>query len=125
MVSRNDSKGREKTKVGLVQINNSFNNQNYFPYSVGILQAYAQKHLINIEKFDFLSPIYKKITVENAVKHLSDAEIVFFSTYVWNSNLSSEIAKKIKIKNPETTIIFGGCQVPRRDTKLFMANILI
>ncbi len=47
---------------------------------------------------------------------------MFFSTYVWNSNLSSEIAKKIKIKNPETTIIFGGCQVPRRDTKLFMAN---
>src|SRR5439155_819011 len=30
--------------VGLVQINNSFSGQNYLPYSVGLLQAYAQKH---------------------------------------------------------------------------------
>ena len=35
----------QKIKIGLVQINNSFSNQNYFPYSVGILQAYAQKYL--------------------------------------------------------------------------------
>ena len=34
-------------KVGLVQINNSFSGQNYFPYSVGLLQAYAQKHVTN------------------------------------------------------------------------------
>ena len=34
-------------QVGLEQINNSFSGQNYFPYSVGLLQAYAQKHLKN------------------------------------------------------------------------------
>lgn len=34
----------DKIKVGLVQINNSFSNQNYLPYSVGLLQAYAQKY---------------------------------------------------------------------------------
>ena len=78
-----------KIKVGLVQVNNSFTNQNYFPYSVGTLQAYAQKHLANIDDFEFLLPIYKRITVEEAVEKLSDAKIVFFSVYVLNFNLSS------------------------------------
>ena len=59
-----------KTKVGMVQINNSFTNQNYFPYSIGTLQAYAQKHLANIDDFEFLLPIYKRITVEEAVEKL-------------------------------------------------------
>ena len=37
-------KVRQAIKVGLVQINNSFYGQNYFPYAVGLLQAYAQKY---------------------------------------------------------------------------------
>ena len=43
----------QKIKIGLVQINNSFSNQNYFPYSVGILQAYAQKYLKDKEHVKF------------------------------------------------------------------------
>src|SRR3989344_6211871 len=111
-----------KIKVGLVQVNNSFTNQNYFPYSVGTLQAYAQKHLANIDDFEFLLPIYKRITVEEAVEKLSDAKIVFFSVYVWNFNLSSEIAKKIKEKKPETLIVFGGCQIPKKHVKEFLKD---
>ena len=34
--------------------------------------------------------------LEAEIEKLSDAKIVFFSVYVWNFNLSSEIAKKIK-----------------------------
>ena len=36
---------RNPLKIGLVQINNSFSGQNYFPLSAGMLQAYAQKKL--------------------------------------------------------------------------------
>ena len=102
-----------KIKVGMVQINNSFTNQNYFPYSIGTLQAYAQKHLANIDDFEFSLPVYKRLPLELAVDSLSGSDIIFFSSYVWNFNLSSEIAKKIKEKKPETLIVFGGCQIPR------------
>ncbi|PIQ86834.1 MAG: hypothetical protein COV74_03110 [Candidatus Omnitrophica bacterium CG11_big_fil_rev_8_21_14_0_20_45_26] len=101
-------------KIGLVQINNSFSGQNYFPYSVGIIQSFLKKHVKNIERFRFLLPIYCRIPVANAVKQLEGAHIIFFSAYVWNIRISYEIAKQIKTSHPETIIVFGGPQVPDR-----------
>jgi radical SAM superfamily enzyme YgiQ (UPF0313 family) len=102
----------KKTKVGLVQIGEMFGDQYYLPYSIGLLQAYAQKHLKRPEKFDFLLPIYKNVKIAAAVEYLSDAEIVFFSVYVWNFQISLELAKCIKQKNKSAVIVFGGPQVP-------------
>ena len=99
--------------VGMVQISNSFSNQNYLPYSVGFLQAYAQKYLKDRSKYEFLLPVYSRIRVAEAVEKLWDAHIIFFSAYVWNIRLSLEIAKTIKLKKPETVIVFGGPQIPR------------
>jgi radical SAM superfamily enzyme YgiQ (UPF0313 family) len=101
-------------KVGLVHINNSFSGQNYLPYSVGILQAYAQKYLKNRDQYEFLLPIYRRIPVEEATHQLKDADIAFFSTYVWNIRLSLEIAKSVKRLNPRVIVVFGGPQVPDR-----------
>ena len=50
---------KTKFKIGLVQINNSFSGQNYFPYSTGLLQVYASKYSKNIDDFEFILPIYK------------------------------------------------------------------
>lgn len=110
----------DKLKIGLVQVNNSFAGQNYFPYSVGFLQAYAEKYGKNTEQFSFLSPIYKRTPVESAYDHLKEANAVFFSTYVWNFEISKEIAKTIKRERPETLIVFGGCHVPERETEAFL-----
>ena len=104
-----------ETRVGLVQINSSFSGQHYFPYSVGILQAYAMKHLREPERYKFLLPIYRRVPVREAVEQLRDAEIVCFSAYVWNIRLSLAIAEVLKRLNPETLIVFGGPQVPKRD----------
>lgn len=103
-----------KIKVGLVQVNNSFSNQNYFPYSVGILQAYAEKYLKEQNNFEFLLPIYSRVPVNIAVEKLLDADIVFFSIYLWNRNISLKIAEEVKKNKPETVIVFGGPQVPNR-----------
>lgn len=114
----------KKTKIGLVQINNSFSSQNYFPYSTGLLQAYAEKKLKNIGDFEFLSPIYKRIPIEESAKHLSEADAVFFSTYVWNFRASSQIAEMIKKNKPETLTVFGGCRVPQQqDIETFLREV--
>jgi radical SAM superfamily enzyme YgiQ (UPF0313 family) len=106
------TKRASKIKVGLVQINNSFSNQNYFPLSIGILQAYAQRHLKQPDQYEFLLPIYCRVPVDVAMQQLTGARVVFFSTYVWNFRISLEVAKKIKKTQPETTIVFGGPHVP-------------
>src|SRR5271157_5105640 len=98
----------EKVKVGLVQINNSFSGQNYFPYSVGLLQAYAQKNARDPGRFEFMLPIYKRVPVQEAVDRLLPADIVGFSAYVWNIRISLEIARRLKEQKPEIVIVFGG-----------------
>jgi len=104
-------------KVGLVQINNSFSGQSYFPYSVGLLQAYAQENLCDPSKFEFMPPIFSRVKVQDGVEDLIEADIVLFSIYVWNVRLSMEIARKLKQRNPNVVIICGGPQVPDKGDK--------
>lgn len=115
----------DKIKLGMVQINNSFSGQNYFPYSLGYLQGYAQKHLENISNFEFLLPIYKRIPVKVAVERLLPADMVFFSTYVWNIRISLEIARRVKQRKPDTIIVFGGMQVPNMVEPFLRNNVFV
>jgi radical SAM superfamily enzyme YgiQ (UPF0313 family) len=101
-----------KTNVGLVQVNNSFSEQSYLPLSVGFLEAYARKHVPNIDYFHFLTPIYKRLSVDAALKKLEGSDLVAFSVYVWNFKISCLIAEEIKKVNPGVVILFGGCHVP-------------
>ncbi len=102
----------KKIIIGLVQINNSFSGQNYLPYSVGLLQAYALEHIRNPATLVFLDPLYSRVTVAQAVDHLASADVVGFSAYVWNIRLSLAIAQALKAARPEMIIVFGGPQVP-------------
>src|SRR5258708_10358041 len=101
-------------RVGLVQINNSFSGQNYLPYSAGLLQAYAEKNARHPKRYHWTLPIYSRIPVAQAVERLKDADVVGFSTYVWNIRISLEIARRLKKLKPEMLVVFGGPQVPDR-----------
>ena len=104
----------QKIKVGLVQINNSFSNQNYLPYSIGILLCYAGKFLKNKDRFEFSLPLYKRLPLDEGLRRLEGSDIVFFSVYVWNFRISAELAKALKQRRPGTLVIFGGPHVPDR-----------
>lgn len=113
-------------EVGLVQINNSFSEQNYLPYSVGCLQAYARRKLPRGGgDFLFLPMIYKRIPVRDIVAQLAPARIVGFSTYVWNAQISLEAARRLKQHRPETLIVFGGPHVPDQPEKFLRENAFI
>jgi hypothetical protein len=67
-------------KIGMVQINNSFSGQSYLPYSLGLLQTYAQAHHPAPQTLEFLLPIFHRVRVEEAVEQLLAADLVLFST---------------------------------------------
>jgi radical SAM superfamily enzyme YgiQ (UPF0313 family) len=98
--------------VGLVQINNCFSGQSYLPYSVACLEAYTRRNSSNPSRYRFLLPLYKRMPVHAAVESLVECDVVGFSLYVWNANISKEIARRLKARKPEIIIIFGGPQVP-------------
>lgn len=112
-------------KIGFVQINSSFANQNYFPYSVGRLQAYAQKYAKSPERHHFLTPIFSRIPVQKAVDQMRNADVVAFSSYVWNIKISLEMAKRMKEENPEKLVVFGGPQVPDKPEAFLRQNTFI
>ncbi len=101
-----------RLRIGLAQINNSFSGQNYLPYSVALLEAYVRSHASDPERYEFLLPLYRRVRVAEAVSHLGRADVVGLSVYVWNIRLSLEIARRLKARRPEITIVLGGPQVP-------------
>jgi radical SAM superfamily enzyme YgiQ (UPF0313 family) len=108
----------KKIKIGLVEIGDSFGGQYYFPYSMGILRAYAEKKLAANGNYQFLPIIYKRGNVDNYATLLSEADIIFYSVYLWNSKVSLAIAREAKRKNPEIINVFGGPNVPESSEKV-------
>jgi radical SAM superfamily enzyme YgiQ (UPF0313 family) len=111
--------------VALVQINNSFSGQNYLPYAAGLLQIFAQKKARHPERYTFALPVYSRIPVQAAVDRLLGADVIGFSTYVWNIRISLEIARRVKAARPETLIVFGGPQVPDKAEAFLRRNPFI
>jgi radical SAM superfamily enzyme YgiQ (UPF0313 family) len=102
----------KKIKIGATQINNGFSGQYYLPYSVGLLYAFVLKNSIRPEKYEFNSIIYKRKLLSECFEHLKDRDVVLFSVYVWNEQISLSIAKKLKEHDSKKFIIFGGPSVP-------------
>jgi len=104
----------KEINIGLIQIGDSFgDNQYYLPYSVGLLQVYAQKYAKQSSSvFAFDKPIFRRLSVSSAVELLLDKHIALFSVYLWNFRLSLAIAERLKKLNPHIIVVFGGPQVP-------------
>lgn len=111
--------------IGLVQINNSFSGQNYLPYSTACLESYLKLHSSKKDKLDFLPHIYKREPIQQIVDKLAGANIIGISTYVWNAQISLELARRIKSLNPETLVVFGGPQVPDKPEEFLRQNSFI
>ena len=103
---------KSKIIVGSTQINNGFAGQYYLPYSIGILQAYFMHNSKRFSDYKFLSTIYKRELLKDCIEKLISADIVLFSTYVWNEQISLKIAEELKKKDKNKFIIFGGPSVP-------------
>jgi radical SAM superfamily enzyme YgiQ (UPF0313 family) len=120
--SRSTPDVTDPIKIGLVQINNSFSGQNYLPYSIALLQTYVQKFAPVPENYAFLTPLYKRVRIADAVEALKDADLVGFSTYVWNGRISLEIARRLKALKPGIVVVFGGPHVPDQPEAFLRAN---
>ncbi len=105
-------------KVGSVQIGENYGGNQYLPYSIGVLQAYALKYLTRPKEYTFLTPVAVKVEVSDIVKKLEVCNIVFFSVYMWNEQISLKIAKELKKINNDTVVVFGGPQIPEEEKKI-------
>ena len=88
---------------------------NLIPYPIGCIKSYCLEYSKFAAEFEI--DIFKdpQEFIDAAIKKKSS--IIGFGNYVWNLELSTDIAKEIKSMNPETLIVFGGPNFPLEDTK--------
>lgn len=92
------------------------------PYSVAMLQSYAQAHASCGDQLEFLPPVYLRMPVDEAVERLLAADVVGLSMYVWNERISLEIARRLKERRPDVLVVAGGPQVPDDPTAWLQAH---
>ena len=83
-------------------------NAYYLPYSAGVIWSYAHQFDIIKNNFEIGEFIWKRDTINTALKKLTKSDIIGFSTYIWNKNYNFTLARKIKEINPDVLIVFGG-----------------
>ncbi|MCU1348605.1 MAG: uncharacterized protein JWO56_1635 [Acidobacteria bacterium] len=116
---------QDSVQVGFVQLNTAVASSMYLPYSVALLQVYLQRHAARPERYRFGLPIISPMTADAAAEELADADIVGFSTYVWNANRQAAIARALRARNTQTLIVFGGPHVPDHPEEFLRAHPFI
>jgi len=113
----------QKKRIGLVQVNFQQGprelNAYYLPYSVGILWSYLQSLPELRVQLELDRIVWKRDSINSVAQQLCNNDYVLFSTYVWNKNYNYKLASKIKELNPDSCLIFGGPEMPHRDTEIF------
>jgi len=94
-------------------------NYYYFPYSVGVVWAYATTQEGILENYK-LGGIYSvKEPINELVDKMVDPAVVGLSSYVWNVAYNEALAKAIKARYPECKMIIGGAETPNKSENFF------
>ena len=102
-------------RIYFTQINNVIAEATFLPLSVAYIWEYCRS---NVEGWELGDIIFERDTVENYMENIKDPDVFAISTYVWNWNISQELARAVKNKYPNCLIVMGGPQVPYDQTWL-------
>ena len=101
-------------KVSSSQFNYTYRNRIHFPYSISLLVSYVKtkENLSSKFKFEKTFVFRDESKLDEYVEQCKDSDILLCSCYVWNWEITTYLAKKVKEINPQCLIIFGGPQAP-------------
>jgi radical SAM superfamily enzyme YgiQ (UPF0313 family) len=94
-------------------------NAYYLPYSPGVLWSYVSQFKAIDDNFQLGEFIWRRDTIEEAIKKLKDSHVVGFSTYIWNRSYNNVLARELKKRNKDILIFFGGPEPPITDKNFF------
>jgi len=72
------------------------------------LWSYYKKFASSSSTAELTTIIYKRDNPKTVAKTLADADVVGFSLYVWNEQISLAIINELKKLNSNVKIICGG-----------------
>ncbi len=107
-------------KILLVAINAKYIHSNL---AIRSLRAYAKEYVDNVEIAEFTINNYSHQIIKEIYK--KSADVIAFSTYIWNVNMVYEVAEEIKKLMPQTKIWLGGPQVSYDGDKVLLENTFL
>lgn len=106
--------------VSFVQVNYSQGprelNAHFLPYSAGVVLAYA---LERNPDWALGEIAWRRDPIETTAQRMCKADIIGFSTYVWNREYHYRLAQRIKELNPSCLIVLGGPEPAITDPAIF------
>ena len=102
-------------KVYFTQINNLIADAIFLPLSVAYIWEYCKTQVTDWELGDIF---FERESVEDYLKKIDNPDILALSTYVWNWDITCQLARAVKKKYPNCKIVMGGPQVPFKQSWL-------
>ena len=94
-------------------------NYYYYPYSVGVVWAYATTQEGIVDNYQLGGLYSVKEPIAELVDRMVDPAVVGLSSYVWNVAYNEALAKEIKSRYPECKLIIGGAETPNKSEDFF------
>jgi len=92
----------ELIKVKSSQFNYQYGDQIHFPYSIASLISFLRRCEPIKSKFKFEKTFVFRDNVDEFIEDCTDAQILLCSCYVWNWEITTYLAKKVKKLNPNS-----------------------
>lgn len=111
--------------VWMVQVNSLYGRSAFLPYSVGLLQAYAQTDPEVREGFEFRGFVFRREPPAEAVARMAAPDapgVVALSLYIWNARYTAALGAAVRAAFPGCLVVVGGPHVPDRDPDFFRKN---
>lgn len=92
------------------------------PVTWMLCKSYYQHNGKYPDQVEWLEPPYKYNsyqTIDEIYELIKDADIVMYSSYVWNYSLCDDIASYAKSKNPAVVNLLGGPMIGAKDPELW------
>ena len=87
-------------------------NYYYFPYSIGVVWAYATTQPGINENYQLCNIFSVKEPIDQLLEKIIDPAVLGLSTYTWNTMYNEELARRVKERYPQCQIIIGGANTP-------------
>ena len=84
------------------------------------MQSFFNRHSNFFQKVQWLPAPYKwnqYQSIDEIISIISEADIILYSSYIWNYQLLDEVSKKIKEVYPEKINLLGGAHIGLNDPK--------
>ena len=105
-------------KLYLIEISDVYANQIRLPYSTGVVWSYCTKDKNITDNYELSDWFYYRQNPNLIIDAIKNPDVIGFSCWVWNWQITNHVAKKIKEKYPNCLIVFGGEMVPRNHKEM-------